>query len=138
MEKSFIKLIENSLKNHWDLPALSDYKGATYHYKDIARRIAKLHILFEECGLKKGDKVSLCGRNSAAWGTVFLAVVTYGAVAVPILHEFKADNVHNIVNHSDSRILFVGDLVWEYLNEQLMPELEAIILINDLVVSQIR
>ncbi|MDR3189303.1 MAG: AMP-binding protein [Prevotellaceae bacterium] len=131
MEKSLIRQIENSLKEHWDLPALSDYKGATYHYKDIARRIAKLHILFEECGLKKGDKVSICGRNSAAWGTVFLAVVTYGAVAVPILHEFKADNVHNIVNHSDSRLLFVGDVVWEYLNEAMMPELEAVILIND-------
>jgi long-chain acyl-CoA synthetase len=136
MEKSFIKLIENSLKKHWDLPALSDYKGATYHYKDIARRIAKLHILFEECGLKKGDKVSICGRNSAAWGTVFLAVFTYGAVAVPILHEFKADNVHNIVNHSDSRILFVGDVVWEYLSEQMMPALEAIFLINDFSVLQ--
>ncbi|MDR0566688.1 MAG: AMP-binding protein [Prevotellaceae bacterium] len=136
MEKSFIKLIENALKAHWDLPALSDYKGATYHYKDIARRIAKLHILFGECGLKRGDKVSICGRNSAAWGTVFLAVITYGAVAVPILHEFKADNVHNIVNHSDSRILFVGDVVWEYLNEQLMPALEAIILITDFSVLQ--
>jgi long-chain acyl-CoA synthetase len=136
MENSFIRLLENSLKKHWDLPALSDYKGATYHYKDIARRIAKLHILFEECGLKGGDKVAICGRNSAAWGTVFLAVITYGAVAVPILHEFKADNVHNIVNHSDARILFVGDVVWEYLNEQLMPELEAIFLINDFSVLQ--
>jgi len=113
------------------LPALSDYKGATFHYKDIARRIAKLHILFEECGLKQGDKVSICGRNSAAWGTVFLAVATYGAVAVPILHEFKADNVHNIVNHSESRVLFVGDVVWEGLNERMMPGVEAIILIND-------
>ncbi|MDR2813837.1 MAG: AMP-binding protein [Prevotellaceae bacterium] len=136
MEKSIIKLIENSLKEHWDLPALSDYKGSTYHYKDIARRIAKLHILFEECGLEKGDKVSICGRNSAAWGTVLLAVITYGAVAVPILHEFKADNVHNIVNHSDSRILFAGDVVWEYLNEQMMPELEAVILISDFSVLQ--
>ncbi len=131
MNPSFIRAVEESLKEHWDLPALSDYKGATFHYKDIARRIAKLHILFEECGLKKGEKVSICGRNSAAWGTVFLATVTYGAVAVPILHEFKADNVHNIVNHSDSRILFVGDVVWEGLNEAMMPDVEAIVLIND-------
>jgi len=131
MNNSFIRAVEETLKEHWDLPALSDYKGATFHYKDIARRIAKLHILFEECGLKKGDKVSICGRNSAAWGTVFLATVTYGAVAVPILHEFKADNVHNIVNHSDSRVLFVGDIVWEGLNEQMMPDVEAIVLIND-------
>ncbi len=131
MNASFIRAVEESLKEHWDLPALSDYKGATFHYKDIARRIAKLHILFEECGLKKGDKVSICGRNSASWGTVFLATVTYGAVAVPILHEFKADNVHNIVNHSDSRILFVGDIVWEGLNESMIPDVEAIVLIND-------
>ncbi len=131
MNESLIRAIEQTLKEHWDFPALSDYKGATFHYKDIARRIAKLHILFEECGLKKGDKVSICGRNSAAWGTVFLATVTYGAVAVPILHEFKADNVHNIVNHSDSRILFVGDVVWEGLNEGMMPDVEAIVLIND-------
>ncbi|MDR0712390.1 MAG: AMP-binding protein [Prevotellaceae bacterium] len=136
MNSSFIKLIENSLKEHWDLPALSDYKGSTYHYKDISRRIAKLHILFEECGLKKGDKVAICGRNSAAWGTVFLATITYGAVAVPILHEFKADNVHNIVNHSDATILFVGDVMWENLNEQMMPDLEAIILINDFSILQ--
>ncbi|MGL5960054.1 MAG: AMP-binding protein [Bacteroidales bacterium] len=131
MNPSFIKGIEYSLKKHWDLPALSDYKGATYHYKDIARRIAKLHIIFEECGLKKGEKISICGRNSAAWATVFLATVTYGAVAVPILHEFKPDNIHNIVNHSDSRLLFVGDIVWEEITASAMPDLEAIVLIND-------
>jgi long-chain acyl-CoA synthetase len=131
MNTSFVGLIETSLKEHWDLPALSDYRGSTYHYKDIARRIAKLHILFEECNLKRGEHVAICGRNSAAWGTVFLAIVTYGAVAVPILHEFKADNIHNIVNHSDAKILFVGNIVWENLSEREMPNLTALILIND-------
>ncbi|MDR3297023.1 MAG: AMP-binding protein [Prevotellaceae bacterium] len=131
MNTSFVGLIEDALREHWDLPALSDYRGSTYHYKDIARRIAKLHILFEESGLKKGDSVALCGRNSAAWGTVFLAIITYGAVAVPILHEFKADNVHNIINHSDAKMLFVGGIVWENLSEAEMPNLTAIILISD-------
>ncbi|MDR1227265.1 MAG: AMP-binding protein [Prevotellaceae bacterium] len=131
LKPSLMQAFETTLKRNWDLPALSNYDGSTFHYKDIARRIAKLHILFEECGLKKGDRVSLCGRNSAEWGTVFLAVATYGAVTVPILHEFKPDNVHNVVEHSESRILFVGDVVWENLNEKMMPNVEAIILIND-------
>ncbi|MDR0418668.1 MAG: AMP-binding protein [Prevotellaceae bacterium] len=128
---SLIKNIEASLKQNWDLPALSDYKGSIYHYKDIARRVAKLHILFEKCEIKKGDIIAVCGRNSAGWGTVFLASITYGAVVVPVLHEFKPDNIHNIINHSDAKILFVGDVVWESLNENFMPNLEAIILIND-------
>lgn len=110
---------------------MSDYKGTTLHYKDVARRIAKLHILFEECGLQKGDKVAICGRNQANWGVVFFAALTYGAVAVPILHEFKADNIHHIVNHSEARVLFVGDVVWESLNEREMPGLEAIIMTGD-------
>jgi long-chain acyl-CoA synthetase len=97
----------------------------------VARRIAKMHILFEECGLKKGDKIALCGRNQANWGVIFLATLSYGAVAVPILHEFKPDNVHHIVNHSDARLLFVGDVVWENLNERAMPALEAIISLLD-------
>jgi long-chain acyl-CoA synthetase len=131
MTNSFIALFEQSFKNNWDLPALSDYKGLTLHYKDVARRIAKLHILFEECGLKKGDKIAICGRNQANWGVVFLATLTYGAVAVPILHEFKADNIHHIVNHAEARILFAGDVIWELLNERAMPALEAIILTGD-------
>lgn len=111
--------------------ALTDYNGATLQYKDVARKIEKLHILFEASGVVKGDKIAICGRNSAHWGVAFLATLTYGAIAVPILHEFKADNVHNIVNHSDAKILFVGDMVWENLNEADMPNLEGIILIND-------
>ena len=131
MEKSFIAFIEESIKKNWDLNALTDYKGATLQYKDVARKIEKIHILLEESGVKKGDKIALCGRNSSHWGVTFLACVTYGAVIVPILHEFKADNVHNIVNHSEAKLLFVGDVVWENLNENAMPNLEGIILVND-------
>lgn len=131
MEKSFIAFIEESIKKHWDLDALTDYKGLTLQYKDVARKIEKLHLLLEGSGIKPGDKVAICGRSSAHWGVAFLAILTYGAVAVPILHEFKADNIHNIVNHSDARLLFVGDMVWEALNEAEMPKLEGIILMTD-------
>lgn len=131
MEKSFISFVERSIVNNWDLNALTDYNGATLQYKDVARKIEKLHIIFEESGVKKGDKIALCGRNSAHWGVAFLATLTYGAVVVPVLHEFKADTVHNIVNHSDAKLLFVGDMVWENLNEAFMPNLEGIILMTD-------
>ncbi len=131
MDQSFIAYIEHSIKNNWDLDALTDYKGATLQYKDVARKIEKLHIIFEESGIQKGDKIAVCGRNSSHWGVTFLATLTYGAVVVPILHEFKADNVHNIVNHSEAKLLFVGDIVWENLNEAAMPILEGILLMND-------
>lgn len=94
-------------------------------------KIEKLHIIFEESGIRKGDKIAVCGRNSSHWGVTFLATLTYGAVIVPILHEFKADNVHNIVNHSEAKLLFVGDVVWENLNESAMPLLEGILMMND-------
>lgn len=128
---SFNKLFEESIKKNWDLDALTDYKGTTLQYKDVARKIEKIHILLEESGIQKGDKVAICGRNSSHWGVTFLSVLTYGAVAVPILHEFKADNIHSIINHSEAKMLFVGDVVWENLNEAVMPALEGIILIND-------
>ncbi|NDV81365.1 AMP-binding protein [Bacteroides sp. 51] len=131
MEQSFIAYIENSIKNNWDLNALTDYNGATLQYKDVARKIEKIHIIFEESGIKKGDKIAICGRNSSHWGVAFLATLTYGAVAVPILHEFKADNVHNIVNHSEAKLLFVGDIVWENLNEAAMPLLEGVVAVHD-------
>ncbi|NDW11527.1 long-chain fatty acid--CoA ligase [Bacteroides sp. 214] len=131
MDQSFIAYIENSIKSNWDLYALTDYKGATLQYKDVARKIEKIHIIFEESGVKKGDKIAICGRNSSHWGVAFLATVTYGAVAVPILHEFKADNVHNIVNHSEAKLLFVGDIVWENLNEAAMPLLEGVLSVTD-------
>lgn len=127
----FIGLIQESLRNNWDLDALTDYQGVTLQYKDVARKIEKLHILFENAGVVKGDKIALCGRNSANWATAFLATLTYGAVAVPILHEFKAQQVHDIVNHSEAKILFVGDMVWPELNADEMPHLEGIINIPD-------
>ncbi len=130
-EKSFIALIEKSIKKNWDADALTDYKGVTYQYKDVARKIEKIHILFEESGIKPGDKIALCGRNMSHWGVTFLATVTYGAIIVPILHEFKPDQVHNIVNHSEAKLLFVGDVVWEGLDESAMPSLEGIVQIND-------
>jgi long-chain acyl-CoA synthetase len=133
-EKSFIALIEESIKKNWDLDALTDYKGATLQYKDVARKIEKIHIILEESGVQKGDKIAICGRNSSHWGVTFLAILTYGGVAVPILHEFKADNVHNIVNHSEAKLLFVGDMVWENLNENAMPNLEGILLMNDFTI----
>ena len=131
MEQSFIAFLEDSIKRNWDLDALTDYKGATLQYKDVARKIEKLHIIFELGGIKKGDKIAVCGRNSSHWGVTFLATITYGAVIVPILHEFKADNIHNIVNHSEARLLLVGDMVWENLNENAMPLLEGVLLMND-------
>ena len=138
IQDSFIQLIEQSIRKNWDRSALTDYKGATLQYKDVARKIEKMHILFQHAGIQPGDKIALCGRNSANWGATFLGVITYGAVAVPILHEFKADNVHNIVNHSEARMLFVGDQVWEDFNEAAMPHLEGIIELKnfDLVVSR--
>lgn len=131
MDKSFISYIEDSLKKNWDLDALTDYNGATLQYKDVARKIEKMHILMEEGGVQKGDKIAICGRNSSHWGVAFFATITYGAVAVPILHEFKPETVHNIVNHSDAKFMFVGDAVWPTLDPEEMPELQGIILIND-------
>lgn len=127
LEQSFIALIEQSIKTNWYLNALTDYKGITLQYRDVARKIEKIHILLENAGIEKGDKIAICGRNSAHWTVTYLAVITYGAVVVPILHEFKADQVHNIVNHSEARLLFVGDQIWENLNEAAMPHLEGII-----------
>lgn len=131
LEQSFIALIEQSIKTNWYLNALTDYKGVTLQYRDVARKIEKIHILLENAGIEKGDKIAICGRNSAHWTVTYLAVITYGAVVVPILHEFKADQVHNIVNHSEARLLFVGDQIWENLNEAAMPHLEGIIELKD-------
>ena len=124
---SFNQLIQQSIIDNWDLDALTDYKGATLQFHDVARKIEKLHILFENCGVVKGDKIALCGRNSSQWAVAFLATLTYGAIAVPILHEFMADQIHNIVNHSDSKLLFVGDHVATQIDPTQMPNLEGII-----------
>ena len=128
---SFNALIEESIKNNWDLDALTDYKGSTLQYHDVARKIEKLHIMFENSGVEKGDKIALCGRNCAHWGVAYLATLTYGAVAVPILHEFTADQIHNIVNHSDAKLLFAGDVVSTIIDPTKMPHLEGIIYIPD-------
>ena len=135
---SFNALIEKSIIDHWDLDALTDYKGKTLQYHDVARKIDKLHIMFEASGVQKGDKIALCGRNSSTWAAAFLAILTYGAVAVPILHEFLPEQIHNIVNHSDAKILFVGDVVATQIDATKMPKLEGIIYLPDysLVVSR--
>ncbi len=134
----FNSLIEKSIVENWNLDALTDYKGKTLQYHDVARKIEKLHILYENCGIQKGDKIALCGRNSSSWAVAFLATLTYGAIAVPILHEFTADQIHNIVNHSDAKLLFVGDIVATVVDATKMPGLEGIIYIPDysLVVSR--
>ena len=130
-KKLFIDYIEQSIVRNWDRDALTDYKGATLQYKDVARKIAKFHLVLENAGIKPGERIAVCGRNSAHWAVTFLATITYGAVIVPILHEFKADNIHNIVNHSESKLLFVGDRIWENLNEEAMPLLEGIVQMAD-------
>lgn len=125
------KMLEESFRANWDRPALSDYKGVTLHYRDVAKHIAKLHIIYDKCGIRKGDKIAICAKNQANWGVAFLSCLTYGAVAVPILHEFKPSNVHYLVNHSDARILFVDEAIWGGMSESEMPALESIIRLND-------
>ena len=124
------KLYQEAFKKNWDRPAISNYQGVTLHYRDVARRIEKMHIMFEECGLGKGDKVAICSRNQANWAVAFLSAMTYGAVPVPLLHEFKSSNIHHLVNHSEAKILFVDDVIWEGLTETEMPDLHAIIQVN--------
>lgn len=126
IQENFIKYIETSLKENWDLPALSDYEGESYKYGDIARKIAKIHIMFEECEVQKGDKIALIGKNSVNWAITYLSIISYGATVVPILPDFHPNDVHHIVNHSDSIVLFSGDPIWENLDENSMPNLRAI------------
>ena len=129
--KSFNACIEKSIKDNWDKDALTDYLGATLQYHDVARKIEKLHILFENSGLKKGDKVALCGRNSSSWAVAFFATLSYGAVAVPVQNEFKPEQIYNIVNHSEAKLLFVGDVVATTIDGEQMPQLEGIIYLPD-------
>ena len=131
MENRFLGLIEHSLKEHWELPALTDYNGTTLYYKDLAKKIAEYHIILEYAGIKKGEKVAILGRNCSNWVIAFFGTLSYGAVAVPILHEFKPDNVHHIVNHSEAKILIAASSNWENLNEEMMPELCLIMLLDD-------
>ena len=128
---SFNEILEKNIQKYWHLDSLTDYEVCTFQYKDVARIIEKMHILFEEAGIQKGDKIALCGRNLSRWGAAFFSVLTYGAVAVPILHEFHPNQVHDIVNHSEAKLLFVGDKVWENLNADEMPNLQGIISLVD-------
>ena len=128
---SFNSCIESTIKNNWLLDALTDYKGTTLQYHDVARKIEKLHIMMEAAGIKRGDRIAVCGRNSAHWAVAFLATLTYGAVIVPILHEFNGEQIRNIVNHSESRLLFVGDFVVNQIDEKQMPHLEGIFNLPD-------
>ena len=129
--KSVNKILQKSFIDNWDRPALTNYQGMTLAYREVANRIAALHIAFERCGLQKGDKVAICARNQANWGVSFLAAITYGAVAVPILHEFKPGNIHYLVNHSEAKVLFVDDVIWEGIIPEEMPDLQVIVQINN-------
>lgn len=131
MENRFLELIENSIKKHWDLPAFSNYNGATYYYKDFAVQIEKLHIIFKQAGIKKGDKIAIVGRNSSHWAITFFGTLAYGAVIVPVLHDFKPDNVHHIVNHSGAKAVMAGANNWENMNEYKMPDVKLFMLLDD-------
>lgn len=131
MNNSFNKLLESSFKDNWDRPALSDFRGITLHYRDVATQIERLHIIYEKMGLVRGDKIAICAKNQSNWGVAFLSALTYGAVAVPLLHEFKPSNIHHLVNHSDARILFTDDSVWDGLNETEMQSLEVAVRLCD-------
>ena len=137
MEKipSFNQYIEDSVIKFWDKDAFTDYKGATLQYHDVARKIEKLHIMFETSGVKRGDKIALCGRNSSHWAVAFLATLTYGAIAVPVQNEFTPEQIHNIVNHSESKLLFVGDVVCTQVNPDMMPALEGIVYLPDFSIT---
>ena len=133
--KNFNSYIKDSIVRNWDNDALTDYKGITLQYHDVARKIEKVHIMFESIGLKHGDKIALCGRNSANWAVVFLATLTYGAVAIPIQHEFKPEQVYNIINHSEAKLLFMGDIVATSLDKDKMPGLLALVYLPDLSIT---
>ncbi len=131
MKNRFLGLIEDSLKAHWELPALTDYQGETFYYKDIAAEIYQLHILLEQAGIRKGDRVALIGRNSSRWVISFFGILSYGAVATPILHDFKPENVHHIVNHSEAKVLLAAKQNWEVLNEHAIAGVELILSLED-------
>lgn len=130
-KNSFIEYVEKAITTYWDKDSLSDYKGITLQYHDVARKIEKLHIMFENSGIERGDKIALCGRNSSSWGAALLAIITYGAVAVPIQHEYTAEQIYNIVKHSDARLLFVGDVIAKSIDPKQMPTLEGVIYVPD-------
>ena len=130
MEQHINKYIEDSIRQNWEGLALTDFKGVSYQYKDIARKIAKLHILFEHIGIKPGDKIALCGRNSAQWAVAMFGALTFGAIPVPILHEFKPDNIHHLVNHCEARLFFVDQAIWENLDSSHFEKLIGVLQIG--------
>ena len=132
IQENFIKLYENSFKENWDLPALSDYtSNINYNYSHLAEEVARLHMLFEEMNIQKGDHISLIGRNNIQWAVTYMAVITYGAVIVPILQDFPANDIHHIVNHSDSVLLFVGDNIWDNIDEDHLENVKGIFSLKD-------
>ena len=131
MNDRFLELIENSIKAHWELPALTEYKGKTFYYKDMAEEIAKLHIVFSQAGITKGEKIALMGKNSSHWAICFFGIISYGAVVVPILHDFKTENVNHIINHSETKIFFIADSIWEQLDESAMPDVSCFFSLDD-------
>lgn len=131
MEYSINHYISESIKKNWEELAFTDFNGVTLQYRDVARKIAKLHILFERCGIAKGDKIATCGKNSTQLSVTIIAALTYGAVPVPILHEFKPDNIHHLVNHSESKILFTDKSIWENLDFSSMPDLAGAVQVSD-------
>jgi long-chain acyl-CoA synthetase len=131
MNERFLELIENSIKAHWELPALTEYKGKTFYYKDMAEEIAKLHIIFQQAGVAKGEKIALMGKNSSRWAICFFGILSYGAVAVPILNDFKPENVNHIINHSESKLFFVANAIWENLDESAMPDVACFFSLDD-------
>lgn len=131
MKKDIIHIVQEVIRKHWDKPALTDFNGQSLQYKDMGRKIAKLHLLFENAGIKPGDKIALCGKNSSQWAVSFFGIMSYGAVVVPILHEFKPDNLHHLINHSDARMLFIDESIYENLDPDLMPNIEGAIKLSD-------
>lgn len=131
VQNSFLGLIEQSIRNHWDMPAMTDFQGKTYHYRDVAREIDRLQDYFEEAGIKRGDKVALCGKNSARWAIAFFATLSYGAVAVSILHEFDKDSVQFIVDHSDSKLFFADASIWNEVDPARVPKVETVLSLDD-------
>jgi long-chain acyl-CoA synthetase len=130
-KKDIVHIVQGVIRKCWDSPALTNFNGETLHYKDLGRRIAKMHLLFEHSGVRPGDKVALCGKNSAQWSVAFLSVITYGAVVVPLLHEFKPDNIHHLVNHSDAKLFFVDENIYDNLNTDEMPNVEGVFLMKE-------
>jgi len=135
-DRKFLTLIKEGILNNWDKPALSDFDGETFLYKDFARKIAEMHMYFDAIGLQKGEAVAICGRNSSHWAIVFFATVSYGAVITTILHDFDEESIHNIVNHSEAKVFFANDQVWNKVDPLKIPKVETIIQLDDFAIKK--